>query len=65
VDPTNSDNPLASIVAGGFTHEALAALDKIYPERSAGIKDTMETLMFRGGQRSVIRFLHSLKEHGN
>jgi hypothetical protein len=52
-------------VAGGFTHEALAALDQIYPERSASQRDTIDDLKFRGGQRSVIRFLHSLKNNGN
>lgn len=36
----------------------LAALDRIFPEASAKTPDqTISYLMFRGGERSVIRFL--------
>lgn len=36
----------------------LDALDKLFPERSPTINETIDGLMYRGGQRSVIRFLH-------
>jgi hypothetical protein len=35
----------------------IQALDKLYPERSPSKGDTYDALMWRGGERSVVRFL--------
>jgi hypothetical protein len=40
--------------------DLLAALDKLFPERSPELGEAEGQLRWRGGQRSVIRFL---KEH--
>jgi hypothetical protein len=53
---------LRALVARGFNREALAALDRLYPERSPDLKDSIDEIRYRSGQRSVIRFLHSLME---
>ncbi len=37
-------------------------LNKVYPERSAGLEDDMKTVYFKAGQRDVVRFLNVLKE---
>ena len=34
-------------------------LDELFPERSPEIGESVEMLHFRGGQRSVIRFLRA------
>ena len=53
---------LRALVARGFTREALVALDRLYPERTPDLKDSIDEIRFKSGQRSVIRFLHSLIE---
>jgi hypothetical protein len=60
--PRSTEQLLRDRVTGGFTREALAALDKLYPERSPGKAETLDELRWRGGQRSVVRFLYSLLE---
>lgn len=40
-----------------ISNEIITALDKLYPERSASIGETMDQIMFRAGQRQVVRFL--------
>ena len=37
----------------------LQALDDLFPEQSAEVDWNMNHVMFKSGQRSVIRFLHS------
>ena len=37
----------------------LQALDDLFPEQSAEVDWNMNHVMFKAGQRSVIRFLHS------
>ena len=39
------------------SEELLNELDKRFPEKSPTLDETYETLMWRGGQRSVIQFL--------
>ena len=39
------------------SEELLNELDKRFPEKSPTLDETHETLMWRGGQRSVIQFL--------
>ena len=45
--------------------ELIAALDKLYPERSASLGETMDQIMFRAGQRQVVRFLLAQFEEQN
>jgi hypothetical protein len=39
------------------SEELLNELDERFPEKSPALDETYETLMWRGGQRSVIQFL--------
>ena len=39
------------------SEELLNELDERFPEQSPTLDETYETLMWRGGQRSVIQFL--------
>lgn len=41
------------------------ALDKLYPERSPNEGETADALRWRGGQRSVVRFLLAAFEKQN
>jgi hypothetical protein len=50
-------------VAFGLTVEALLAEMEIrFPEQSANIGDNYDILMFRGGERSVVRWIKSRLE---
>ena len=55
-----NDNKLPVIPA-----ELLEALDKLFPEQSYSIGMNNEEYIFKGGQRSVIRFLQSKFEEQN
>ena len=44
------------------SEELLNELDKRFPEKSPTLDETYETLMWRGGQRSVIQFLRQQYE---
>ena len=59
---TPDTEQLRGIIARGFSREAINALDKMYPERSPGLRDTVDEIRHKGGQRSVVRFLLSLIE---
>ena len=50
----NKDKPIPPI-----DKSLLQALDYLFPEQSAEVDWKMEHVMFKAGQRSVIRFLHS------
>lgn len=47
------------------TKELLTALDQRFPERSPSLTDNLDTIRFESGQRSVVRFLHSIFELQN
>jgi hypothetical protein len=53
---------LRGIIARGFSREAINAMDKMYPEKSPSLRDTVDEIRYKSGQRSVIRFLLSLVE---
>lgn len=40
----------------------IKALDDLFPERSPEVTELPSALMFRGGQRSVVRFLKAKLE---
>ena len=44
------------------SEELLNELDERFPEKSPTLDETYETLMWRGGQRSVIQFLRQQYE---
>ena len=37
-------------------------LNKVYPEKSASLKDDTKTIYFKSGQRDVVNFINTLKE---
>lgn len=43
----------------------LETLNKLFPEKSPVVGESMEQLMFRGGQRSVVRFLEEAFKRQN
>lgn len=45
--------------------DLLAYLEKAFPERSAERNDTIDTLKWRGGERSVVRLLRRVFEEQN
>lgn len=55
---------LRATIAGGVSRDALVALDRLFPERCADPGDTYDQIMFKAGQRHVIRLLLSLQEPG-
>lgn len=46
------------VVVPDITPALLAALDILFPEKSADKSDTHDDVVWRGGERSVVRFLH-------
>jgi hypothetical protein len=40
--------------------EVLDALDKLFPERSPELTDSVDQIRYASGQRSVIRFLKAI-----
>lgn len=61
-----SDSPNSSVlriqVAQGIRQEALDALDQLFPERSPELTDSIDKIRYTSGQRSVVRFIKSLKD---
>lgn len=51
-----------SVIAQCLTDELLSALDVLFPEQSPGLDESLDSIRYRGGQRSVVRLLHSLKK---
>ena len=46
------------VVVPGITPALLAALDILFPEKSADKSTTRDETMWQGGERSVVVFLH-------
>lgn len=57
-----SPDTLKRIIAQQLTDEVLDALDKLYPEKTPGLNDSIDQIRYAAGQRSVIRFLRSLTD---
>ena len=59
-----SPDPLAlrAAVARGVDRSAMAALDRLFPERCPDQGDSLEKIMFKAGARSVVRFILHLQE---
>ena len=48
------------IIGQHLDREVLDALDKLFPERTPELADSMDQVRYASGQRSVIRFLKGL-----
>jgi hypothetical protein len=57
-----SPDTLKRIIAQQLTDEVLDALDKLYPEKTPELNDSIDQIRYAAGQRSVIRFLRSLTD---
>lgn len=55
-----SPDALKRIITRNLNDEALDALDKLFPERTPDLTDSIDQIRYASGQRSVIRFLRSL-----
>lgn len=55
-----SPDTLKRIIAQQMTDELLDALDKLFPERTPELTDSIDQIRYASGQRSVIRFLNGL-----
>lgn len=55
-----SPDSLKRIIAHHLNDDVLVALDKLFPERSPELTDSIDQIRYASGQRSVIRFLRSL-----
>ena len=56
-----SPDTLKRVIAQGVTDEVLDALDRLFPERTPELADSVDQIRYSSGQRSVIRFLQGLK----
>lgn len=57
-----SPDTLKRIIAQQMTDELLDALDKLFPEKSPGLGDSIDQIRYASGQRSVIHFLRGLTD---
>lgn len=55
-----SPDTLKRIVAQQLTDEVVDALDKLFPEKTPELNDSVDQIRYASGQRSVIRFLRGL-----
>lgn len=55
-----SPDALKRIIARRLDDEMLDALDRLYPERSPELTDSIDQIRYASGQRSVVRLLRSL-----
>jgi HPt (histidine-containing phosphotransfer) domain-containing protein len=53
------------VIAANLTDELLTALDALFPEQSPGLDETLDSIRYRGGQRAVVRLLHSLHKNAD
>ena len=56
-----SPDTLKRVLVQGVTDEVLDALDRLFPERTPELADSVDQIRYSSGQRSVIRFLKGLK----
>jgi hypothetical protein len=50
------------VAVGLSVNDLLAELEQRFPERSAYLGDELDTLMFMGGERHVVRWIKSRLE---
>ena len=55
-----SPDALKRIIAQQLTDEVVDALDKLFPEKTPELNDSVDQIRYASGQRSVIRFLRGL-----
>jgi hypothetical protein len=55
-----SPDTLKRIIAQQLTDEVVDALDKLFPEKTPELNDSVDQIRYASGQRSVIRFLRGL-----
>ena len=56
-----SPDTLKRVIVQGVSDEVLDALDRLFPERTPELADSIDQIRYSSGQRSVIRFLQGLK----
>lgn len=56
-----SPDTLKRVLVQGISDEVLDALDRLFPERTPELADSVDQVRYSSGQRSVIRFLKGLK----
>ena len=55
-----SQEDLRRLIKSLVDTELLDALDKVFPEKSPELSDSIDQIRYASGQRSVIRFLRGL-----
>ena len=55
-----SPDTLKRVIAQRLDDEVLDALDRLFPERTPELTDSIDQIRYAAGQRSVIRFLKGL-----
>lgn len=55
-----SPDSLKRVIAHELTEELIDALDKLFPEKTPELTDSIDQVRYSSGQRSVIRFLRGL-----
>ena len=58
-------NPLDDIQLPYTVEELVKTLDKVFPEKSADLKDSERIVWFKAGQRSVVTWLLELKNRND
>lgn len=56
-----STDTLKRIIVQGISDEVLDALNRLFPERTPELTDSVDQIRYSSGQRSVVRFLQGLK----
>ena len=57
-----SPDTLKRIIGKQMTDEVVDALDKLFPEKTPELNDSIDQIRYAAGQRSVVRFLKGLTD---
>ena len=57
-----SPDSLKRIITKHLSDELLDALDKLFPEKTPALTDSVDQIRYSSGQRSVIHFLRGLTD---
>ena len=57
-----SPDTLKRIIGQQMTDEVVDALDKLFPEKTPELNDSIDQIRYAAGQRSVVRFLKGLTD---
>ena len=60
---TSNPEALKRAIGSRLTPEMMEALDHFFPERTPELSDSIDSIRYASGQRSVVRFLRGLT-HG-